>query len=274
MAHYEGVSRSARLGIARNSHGALRTAITHVWSTRPRGTRITHAHCARNIRTEHYPGGAMGTSRPTAITPAMPHGKFAGLLRTRNSRVSRGVRTARAPWCGPVACAPRVPHGAVPLRAHRACARCAVSWCGPVAVGRDVPIAPPRRMARCAAWHRAKFARGVRTAITHGHYARNIRTAHYPGGAMGTSRPTAITPGHATRKIRGTITHAKFANDAKRAEEHDHYARALHKQNSHAGYVRPLRRGGARGGRRGAKRARLRWGDSRFRWRKKRKIRP
>ena len=36
--------------------------------------RITHAGCARHIRTQyshaHYPGGAMGTSRPTAITHA------------------------------------------------------------------------------------------------------------------------------------------------------------------------------------------------------------
>ena len=54
-------------------------------------------------------------------------------------------------------------------------------------------MSPSRRRAiarggsppRCAAWHPAFFARKIRAAITH---------AHYPGGAIGTSRPTAITP--------------------------------------------------------------------------------
>ena len=44
------------------------------------------------------------------------------------------------------------------------------------------------------------------------HYTRQIRTrithAHYSGGAMGTSRPTAITRFHYTRKIRRAIPHA------------------------------------------------------------------
>ena len=53
-----------------------------------------------------------------------------------------------------------------------------------VAVGRDVP-APS---ARCAALHPAYHAhRSCPVA------ALTITHAHYPGGAMGTSRPTAIT---------------------------------------------------------------------------------
>ncbi len=66
---------------------------------------------------------------------------------------------------------------------------------GPVAVGRDVPIAPPR--------HR----RGARLGLPHPSpsccappprraplCAPHITPAHYLGGAMETSRPTAITP--------------------------------------------------------------------------------
>ena len=80
----------------------------------PLSPAITHAH---------YPCGAMGTSRPTAITPV----QFA-----------------------PHSTRPR------PLAARSTLAlRCALPWAGPVAVGRDVPIAPPRHMARCAAWHPA-----------------------------------------------------------------------------------------------------------------------
>ena len=174
------------------------------------------------------------------------------------------------------------------------------------------------RIPQCAAWHRAKFARRithghyarvVHTATGHAHYAPNIRTAHYPGGAMGTSRPTAITPGHATRKIRGTITHAKFARAPWRAHRpcpvvrsRCGRARCPHRAAAPDGAVRgvasreirqrckacrgtrPLRTRiaqakfacgvraaitrGARGARRGAKRARLRRGNSRFRWRK------
>ena len=52
---------------------------------------ITHDHGARAL-----PCGAMGTSRPTAITPA----KFARALRPP---FTTPVHTARAPWCGPVA---------------------------------------------------------------------------------------------------------------------------------------------------------------------------
>ena len=97
----------------------------------------------------------------------------------------------------------------------------------PVAVGRDVPIAPPRRIARggspprCAAWHpapsphlpaRAVPLAGFRGAIPvdvrrspsppspsraawhPAKFARALPTATGRCGAMGTSRPTAITP--------------------------------------------------------------------------------
>ena len=95
-----------------------------------------------------------------------------------------------------------------------ACARMPCPW----RITRAYPVV--RGMASCEFARRityGHYARVVHTATGHAHYAPNIRTAHYPGGAMGTSRPTAITPGHATRKIRGTITHAKFARAPWRA---------------------------------------------------------
>ncbi len=211
MAHYEGVSRSARLGIARNSHGALRTAITHVWSTRPRGTRITHAHCARNIRTEHYPGGAMGTSRPTAITPAMPHGKFAGLLRTRNSRVSRGVRTARAPWCGPVACAPRVR----PLCGLMVRSRCGRARCPHRAAAPDGAV---RGVASCE----------IRARGTHRHYARPLRT-QYSHSALPGRRDGDIAP------------YRHYARPCHTENSRDHYTREIRQRCKACRGTRPLR---------------------------------
>ena len=46
------------------------------------------------------------------------------------------------------------------------------------------------------------------------HYPGGLRTAtghaHYPGGAMGTSRPTAITHAHYPRKIRTRKSHAHY----------------------------------------------------------------
>ena len=101
---------------------------------------------------------------------------------------------------------------------------------GPVAVGRDVPIAPPRRMARCAAWHPAPAPSGpvaaprcafpyrspwrgpiprtpLRMRITRA--ARSL-----PVGAPD-SRPTAITPAKFARALHPCITPV-------------HYTRALH----------------------------------------------
>ena len=92
----------------------------------------------------------------------------------------------------PLPCAPPAPRGAVSLH-------------GPVAVGRDVPIAPPR----VAAWQSRPLAahtalpplhpRGARGALPPLH-PRGAH-AHYPGGAMGTSRPTAITPARGARAL-------------------------------------------------------------------------
>ena len=50
------------------------------------------------------------------------------------------------------------------------------------------PLAPPRSLPRRAPHY--PLSRRCRPAITH---------AHYPGGAMGTSRPTAITPAQFAR---------------------------------------------------------------------------
>ena len=74
---------------------------------------LTAHFVARTVTLAHYPCGAMGTSRPTAITPAW------------YALASRRRAASPAPRC----------------RAHCPC---------PVAVGRDVPIAPPRH--RRGAW--------------------------------------------------------------------------------------------------------------------------
>ena len=173
----------------------------------------------------------MSPSRRRALTrcaawpPALPPRHFA-----------RG----RAHCPRPVACAPPrfrtpPPHLASRPR-HRA------PWCGPVAVGRDVPIAPPRRWrgerlgivqnshahlcvrratavrtplpmrifrtritraARCphraaapapvAARHSRRHAIGAVRGLASCEIRTQYSHAHYPRGAMGTSRPTAIT---------------------------------------------------------------------------------
>ena len=137
-----------------------RAAITpahYLWAhyPRPRGTRITRA-------ARWSAATARGGSPPSRLAP------YRHYTRSSRARITPPVRT-------------------------RPCARCRAPWCGPVAVGRDVPIAPPRRIARggspprCVAWRCAIFA------ITHAKFARPRGDAHYPGGAMRTSRPTAIT---------------------------------------------------------------------------------
>ena len=68
-------------------------------TVRGRAAHPARCHDRAAITHAHYPGGAMGTSRPTAITPAMPHTIFAQPLPTR---ITPPVRPARAPWCGPV----------------------------------------------------------------------------------------------------------------------------------------------------------------------------
>ena len=88
--------------------------------------------------------------------------------RTPSSRPAAGPPGShrRAPW----SCAPRVPRGGRARCPHRAAApRCRAYPACPVAVVRDAW--PPGHPAR--------------TAVTH---------THYPGGAIRTSRPTAITP--------------------------------------------------------------------------------
>ena len=94
-----------------------------------------HPLNSRRHYTRHYSGGAIGTSRPTAITPSHIRCQYARELRTARA-------LARTSWC-----APPVPR----CRAHRPC---------PVAVGRDVPIAPPchRRGARLCHPHPARRA--------------------------------------------------------------------------------------------------------------------
>ncbi len=134
---------------------------------------------------------------------------------------SRAIARAscRAPW-------PRPPPSRAIARAPLRAPRCRVPWCGPVAVGRDVWPSPPvgaphppgsrrRASARCAAWQvahaesfacrgsvrgtvRGRAAHPARDAITNANYVPLLHPrgalAYYPSGAMGTSRPTAITP--------------------------------------------------------------------------------
>ena len=124
----------------------------------PLPTRITRAH---------YPGGAMGTSRPTAITPAI----FAPPL---PPRITPPVRPA--------------PYPVVRSRCGRA--RC--------------PHRAAAPSARCAAWHRAIFARAwwhsaLHTRITRaarwGHRALPpLHTAHYPGDAWPPGLPARALP--------------------------------------------------------------------------------
>ena len=52
----------------------------------------------------------------------------------------------------------------------------------------------------------AGCARHIRAAITHGALRTTTGHAHYPGGAMGTSRPTAITHAHYPRALHPRIT--------------------------------------------------------------------
>ena len=86
-------------------------------------------------------------------------------------------RPRRASSCAPWSCAPLVRHGGRARCPHRAAAP----------------------SARCVAWHPAPSLcvplvrlAPYRTLPTRD--AHVITHAHYPGGAMGTSRPTAITP--------------------------------------------------------------------------------
>ena len=146
----------------------------------------------------------MSPSRRRAASPAVAH--------------RRGARLGIPRPCPrPVAAL----HARVPLRAHPSC---------PVAVGRDVPIAPPRHIARggspprCVAWqvaHVESFAgaspcaphsraeRGVRsttrgTAAGPNLYAlplhpRITRAARWSAAGPPGSRPTAITPAQFAR---------------------------------------------------------------------------
>ena len=105
------------------------------------------------------PSCGMAVGRDVSIAPSR-----LGAVRGLASR-ALAVRTARVP-------PPPAPVAVCPPS------------CG-MAVGRDVPIAPPR--------HR----RGARLGIphfSHAHYSRALCTATGRCGAMGTSRPTAITP--------------------------------------------------------------------------------
>ena len=121
----------------------------------PLPTRITRAH---------YPGGAMGTSRPTAITPAI----FAPPL---PPRITPPVRPA--------------PYPVVRSRCGRA--RC--------------PHRAAAPSARCAAWHPAKFARaGTRqysnAIIARRHYPRRItRAAPRPRRCRKNKKPPRIRDG-------------------------------------------------------------------------------
>ena len=87
----------------------------------------------------------------------------------------------------------RAPSCPVPARTAR------VPWCGPVAVGRDVPIAPPRH---CPRWLTAAV-RGLASRIFRTQNSRR----HYPRALPG-RRDRDIAPyRHYTRALRMRITH-------------------------------------------------------------------
>ena len=181
--------------------------------------RRASARCAA-LQSAHFVCPVAVRTPATAPLPA-PHAHVSRPCRAPLSRALAPPR--RAPWCVRSRCGrARCPHhAAAPWRGARLgnpltlCAPLPVPprrapWCGLVAVGRNVLIAPPRPSAvrglaagppgsrplvvrgasppRCAAWHRAPSPR--LTAIT---------PAHYPCGAIGTSRPTAFTPANSAR---------------------------------------------------------------------------
>ena len=114
--------------------------------------------------------------RPSATAPRTPH-HSAPRCRAPHPRPTPAPR-CRAPHSRPVAAL----HTRVSLPRSTPAPRCRAPHSRLVAVGRDVPIAPPR--------HR----RGARLCIPLLLVRTPLSHAHYPGGAMGTSRPTAITP--------------------------------------------------------------------------------
>ena len=143
-------SRRRAIGAVRRlaSRAPRHAPLAALPSTRlsPRPVAVTHTH---------YPGGAMGTSRPTAITP----GHYATLFRTHID----------APCRAPL---PR-----------------------PVAVGRDArsPGLPARAAApsaRCAAWQvaRAESFAGASPCAPHSRAGRGVRSPH-------PRRPAAAPPG-------------------------------------------------------------------------------
>ena len=174
-------------------------------------------------------------------------------------------------WCEPEA--RRVSPRHCPWRlatAVRGVASCEIRpcavwlWCRGFAAGREPRQAqgarrrPPQNSQRVIL--AIAHARGaLRTQGVHGHTARAGCTAHYSGGAMRTSRPTAITPAkfarvttrarggdpyarvvrrHYSREIRTAITHAKFARVITRAW----CAREIRAQHSHGHVARGVRR--------------------------------
>ena len=69
-----------------------------------------------------------------------------------------------------------------------------------------------------------------------GHRAFPLIThAHYPGGAMGTSRPTAITHRHYPRAS-PAVAHRRALPPLHPRNSHAHYTRALRTRCSHAHY--------------------------------------
>ena len=102
---------------------------------------------------------------------------FTGGLFCNRSSIGLPVRSHCPLAARPLAPPRRTPRRilAIPLAAPRSCS---------VAVGRDVPIAPPRPV----------VARSARVPLP----CASVAALHYTrallGGAIGTSRPTAITP--------------------------------------------------------------------------------
>ena len=111
--------------------------------------------------------------------------------RRRATGVVRGLAVRGLASCAPLVRL-GIPHTLRVLHAAAlSAARCAA---GPHTRRDDRPPGLPARA--------AIYPRKIRTQYSH---------AHYPGGAMGTSRPTAITP----RKIRTQYSHAHYPGAAR-----------------------------------------------------------
>ena len=134
-------------------------------------------HCARAL-----PGGVSMRARRHAPRPCP-------VVRSRRGR----ARCPHRPW-------------RLATRAAAPPARCAAWHPAPLPERRGLPDAAP-----CAAIGGARRRPSKTLSVCY----LPLPMAHYPGGAMGTSRPTAITHAHYLHALHAAITHAYHRKPSK-----------------------------------------------------------